>query len=191
MICASCQREITEQSNFCYFCGARQVTATAAGAAGQSGAVKRLFRSSTNRAIGGVCAGFAEYLRLDITLARVLWILAVIFTGILPGVLAYVVAWILMPEAPPPAGAASAVTTKRLMRSQTDRKVAGVCGGLGEFLAVDATVVRLLWLLLSIVPGAIVGGIIAYFVAWIMIPLRPAAVPTRPENQTSPAAQQG
>jgi len=59
---------------------------------------------------------------------------------------------------------------KRLRLSATDAKIAGVCGGIAEYLDVDPTVVRLIWLVLSIIPGAIVLGIFAYLLAWIIIP---------------------
>jgi phage shock protein C len=62
------------------------------------------------------------------------------------------------------------VSYKQLMLSATDSKIAGVCGGIAEYLDVDPTVVRLIWLVLSIVPGGIVGGLVAYLVAWIIIP---------------------
>jgi phage shock protein PspC (stress-responsive transcriptional regulator) len=58
----------------------------------------------------------------------------------------------------------------RLTRSITNRRIAGVCGGLAEYLGVDATPLRLLWLLLSVLPGAIVGGLVVYLAAWLIIP---------------------
>jgi phage shock protein PspC (stress-responsive transcriptional regulator) len=61
-------------------------------------------------------------------------------------------------------------TAKRLTRSTTDRKIAGVCGGLAAYLGVDATAVRLVWAVLAIIPGAIVLGVIAYLVAWFIMP---------------------
>jgi phage shock protein C len=67
---------------------------------------------------------------------------------------------------------------RRLMRSATDSKIAGVCGGLGEYFNVDPTVVRLVWVILSICPGGFVGGIVAYLLAWIIIPKAPHAVAT-------------
>jgi phage shock protein PspC (stress-responsive transcriptional regulator) len=60
--------------------------------------VKKLFRLKNNRMIGGVCAGFAEYLNLDPVLVRVVWILLVIWGGV--GILAYFAGLILMPENP-------------------------------------------------------------------------------------------
>ena len=59
--------------------------------------VKRLYRSKENRVIAGVCGGIAEYFDKDPTLIRFLWILFV-FMG--AGILAYIVAWIMIPENP-------------------------------------------------------------------------------------------
>lgn len=59
---------------------------------------------------------------------------------------------------------------KLLKRSSADCKIAGVCGGIGEYFSVDPTIVRLIWLALSVFPGGIVGGIVAYILAWIVIP---------------------
>lgn len=58
----------------------------------------------------------------------------------------------------------------KLYRSKSNRILAGVCGGIGEYFKVDPTIVRLLWLLISITGGA---GVIAYIIAWIIIPKEP------------------
>ncbi len=60
---------------------------------------------------------------------------------------------------------------KKLYLSQTDKKIAGVCGGLAEYFGIDSTVVRILWVLLSIFFGS---GIIAYLIAWLLIPREPS-----------------
>lgn len=62
---------------------------------------------------------------------------------------------------------------KRLYLSTSDKKIAGVCGGLGEYFGTDPTLMRLLWLTVTIVTG-VVPGIIAYLVAAIVIPKAPA-----------------
>ena len=62
----------------------------------------------------------------------------------------------------------------KLYRSKSNRILAGVCGGIGEYFNVDPTIVRLLGLLISITGGA---GVIAYIIAWIIIPEEPAAIP--------------
>jgi phage shock protein C len=59
---------------------------------------------------------------------------------------------------------------KRLYRSKDERMLAGVCGGLGEYLEVDPTVIRLAMVLLAFAGGP---GIIAYIVLWIVVPERP------------------
>ena len=59
--------------------------------------VKRLYRSKKNRIISGVCAGMGEYLGIDVTVIRLLWILFT-FLSIGAGILAYIIAWIILPE---------------------------------------------------------------------------------------------
>jgi phage shock protein C len=59
---------------------------------------------------------------------------------------------------------------KKLYRNQTNKVIAGVCSGLGEYLHVDTTVVRLIWILLTVLGGA---GIIAYILAYFIIPEKP------------------
>lgn len=56
---------------------------------------------------------------------------------------------------------------KRLYRSKKDKIIAGVCGGIGNYLGIDPVVVRLVWVLLALCGGA---GILAYILAWIIIP---------------------
>ena len=55
---------------------------------------------------------------------------------------------------------------KRLYRSSTNRMIAGVCGGLGEFFHIDPTIIRLVWALI----GLTGTGIVAYIIAMIIIP---------------------
>jgi len=59
---------------------------------------------------------------------------------------------------------------KRLTRSVTDCKLGGVCGGLAEYWDVDSTIVRLVWVLLVFIPFPLLPAIVAYFVAWIVMP---------------------
>ena len=59
---------------------------------------KRLTRRSNDRMIAGVCSGVADYLGLDVTLVRLLAVVAAIFSAGTVAV-AYIAAWILMPEA--------------------------------------------------------------------------------------------
>lgn len=60
---------------------------------------------------------------------------------------------------------------KKLYLSNTDKKISGVCGGIGEYFNVDSTIIRLAWVFL-LLPTAIIGGVIAYFLAAAIIPKR-------------------
>lgn len=60
---------------------------------------------------------------------------------------------------------------KRLYRSRKDRVIAGVCGGIGDYFEIDPMLIRLVWLLL----GMTGTGILAYIVAWIIIPEEPGS----------------
>ena len=172
MTCTRCSREIDTDSEFCRFCGAPVRPASTP---------RRLTRRPEQGKIAGVCAGLAEYFGVDVTLVRLAWIVLSIVPGaIVGGLIAYAIAWIVLPEGPP---AITPVTTgPRLFRSSTDRRIAGVCGGLGEYLGIDPTMVRLAWVILSIYPGAIICGVLAYVIAWIVIPMAP-----EPTLQPSPS----
>ena len=130
--------------------------------------MKRLTRLRADAKIAGVCAGLADYLEVDPTVVRIGWVaLSIVPGAVIGGVLAYVLAWIIMPE-----GAATVAVTARphLTRSVTNAKIAGVCGGLAEYFDVDATLIRVLWIFLSVVPGCVIGGALVYLAAWILIP---------------------
>ncbi len=60
--------------------------------------------------------------------------------------------------------------TKKLYRSNDNRWLAGVCGGVAEYFDVDPTLIRVLFILFSFVVG---GGLIVYLILWLVIPLAP------------------
>jgi len=91
MFCPQCGKEYTQKVNFCCHCGAAMFTPARP-------SNRKLTLSRRDKKIAGVCGGFAEYLELDPTLVRLLWV-ALIFIGGW-GVIAYLVAWIVMPQAP-------------------------------------------------------------------------------------------
>ncbi len=103
MTCGNCRRDIADNSNFCYLCGARQY----AWPQGSVPASKRLMRSVVDCKIAGVCGGIAEYLEIDSTLVRVIWVLLVLMpVPVVPAFIGYFVAWLVMPKAPYPMPAA-------------------------------------------------------------------------------------
>jgi phage shock protein C len=71
---------------------------------------------------------------------------------------------------------------KRLMRSASDRKIAGVCGGIAEYFDIDSTIVRLIWVLLVILPIPLVPAFLGYFVAWLVMPKVPLHTSAEPKH---------
>ncbi len=59
------------------------------------------------------------------------------------------------------------MSPKRLERSNQNRMISGVCGGIGEYFNIDPTIIRLLWVVFCIAGGS---GILAYIIAAIIIP---------------------
>ena len=59
---------------------------------------------------------------------------------------------------------------KKMYKSSTDKKLAGVCGGIAEYFNIDSTLVRLGWVLFSLLGGS---GLLAYIIAAIIMPDRP------------------
>ena len=74
---------------------------------------------------------------------------------------------------------------RKLYLSRSDRKIGGVCGGLAVYLDMDATLVRLIWLMAALFAG---WGLLGYLIAWIVIPkeplYQPALYPSPPEPAT-------
>ncbi len=58
---------------------------------------KKLYRSLSNKMIGGVCAGVAQYFDLDVSLVRLLFVAAALLTALFPMFVLYIVAWIIIP----------------------------------------------------------------------------------------------
>lgn len=235
---------------------------------------KRIYRSNTDKMLGGVCGGLAEYFELDPTLVRILAVCGLIFGGF--AFPAYIIAWIIIPESDVYQESSSSGSTtfsrsgnsspmmgliggglllffgmsmlfdnfdmfhyfprwmrsfysfetffgmfligigcyivynmmnkkaenvdpvtgeaqpkdenvtgdtsnknyanfdssRTLYRSRTDRKMSGVCGGIGEYFAIDPTLVRIAWVVGSIFSGGF-PGVILYIVMAVIVPETP------------------
>jgi phage shock protein C len=94
MYCTHCGKEIDSAARFCPACGAvaQPVVMGRAPYPGQ------LVRPRYPRMIGGVCSGFALHYGWDLSLVRVVTALMIVCTGV--GLIAYIAAWIIIPEAP-------------------------------------------------------------------------------------------
>jgi phage shock protein C len=97
MYCGRCGTTLEDHFQYCSRCGA--ATANAPGDAPRGG--YGLTRPREGRRLAGVCAGVARYLEIDVTAVRIVWLLMVIFPPV-PGVIAYIICWILMPADPFP-----------------------------------------------------------------------------------------
>jgi phage shock protein C len=76
-------------------------------------------------------------------------------------------------DAQAPIGKGSATAeTRKLYRSRSNRQVAGVCGGLGQYFNLDATLIRILFVVLAVLGGS---GLLLYVAMWIIVPNEPSA----------------
>ena|ERR1039457_6035159 len=89
--CNACGTAIADQARFCSHCGRAVVCAHSA---------MKLVRPRYDRKIAGVCSGLSEHLELDASLIRILWVFLTFASGFFPGLIAYVLAWIIIPEEP-------------------------------------------------------------------------------------------
>jgi phage shock protein C len=92
LYCNACGSAISDEARFCSNCGR--------GVGCHPHPTSRLMRSRYDRKIAGVCAGLSEHLDLDTSLVRILWVFLTFASGFFPGLIAYVLAWIIIPEEP-------------------------------------------------------------------------------------------
>ena len=91
MYCNACGKAIADDGRFCSHCG---------NAVGIPPTHKQLMRSRADGKIAGVCAGLAHYFDVDILLVRILSIFLTLATGVCPGIVTYLIAWIIVPSEP-------------------------------------------------------------------------------------------
>lgn len=126
---------------------------------------KKLYRYRNDRKLLGVCSGLAAYLGVDATIVRLIWAVCILAAGF--GVLAYLICALIIPETPPDyVEAVQQGRIPRLKKSQTDKKIAGVCGGIAEHFGFDATVLRVVWVITALFAGA---GFWGYIIAAIVM----------------------
>ncbi|HEY4288848.1 MAG TPA: PspC domain-containing protein [Puia sp.] len=145
---------------------------------------RRLYRAGNDKILGGVCAGLANYLRLDPAIVRIIFVLITFGWG--AGPLLYIILWIILPTRSLPVNA-----RKRLYRNSDNRVIGGVASGLAAYFHIDVWIPRLIFalpLILGILtsilrstwfdfdgPVFITGGFggtlfVTYIILWIILP---------------------
>jgi phage shock protein C len=118
MYCWNCGKQLEDTANYCSVCGAARAGYSPL-AVGPGGA-KELRRIREGKKIAGVCGGVARYFELDVTLVRILWVVLTICPPI-PGLIAYIICWIVMPQDPPRIASPSATATAESQTADTSR----------------------------------------------------------------------
>ena len=144
---------------------------------------RRLYRDENDKVLGGVCAGLANYFGIDRTVVRIIFIILIISFGF--GLIPYIILWIALPSS---ATKIIGGTRKRLFRDPDDKKIAGICSGIGNYFGINPWIPRLLFLLpfLSFVfnwnhwgfgdfghffrVGFSPGALFIYIILWLVIP---------------------
>jgi len=129
--------------------------------------MKKLYRFVEDRKIAGVCGGLGDYFDLDPVFFRLFFLASLLFGGL--GALAYLILWIMVPEKTGAQGEPRPL--KRLHLSNSDRKIGGVCGGLGERFEIDPVLFRVAFILLALACGL---GILLYIALWLLVPRTPS-----------------
>jgi phage shock protein PspC (stress-responsive transcriptional regulator) len=148
---------------------------------------RRLYRAGNDKILGGVCAGLANYLKIDPAIVRIIFVL--LCTGWGAGFLMYIVLWVILPtrDLPP-------TVRKRLYRNPDNKVIGGVASGIAAYFHIEVWIPRLIFcapLILGIVasfanhavfpwgswdvPAFFTGGFggslfITYIVLWIVLP---------------------
>src|SRR5712692_10634674 len=107
--------------------------------------MKKLHRPAEDRKLAGFCGGLGEYFDLDPVFFRLFFLASLLFGGL--GAVAYLILWIMVPEKTGAQGEPRPV--RRLHLSDSDRKIMGVCGGLGEWAEIDPVLFRVAFILLA------------------------------------------
>jgi phage shock protein PspC (stress-responsive transcriptional regulator) len=146
----------------------------------------RLYRDENDKLLGGVCAGLANYLRMDPTIVRILFAI-ITFGGFGAGFLIYILLWIILPSK-----SLETQIRKRLYRNPDDKVIGGVASGIASYFNIAVWVPRLIFalpLILGIItsifqnaffnfnpfPSVVFGSFgsslfIIYIVLWAVIP---------------------
>ena len=128
---------------------------------------KVLYRDTKNGKIAGVCSGLSEYLDVDVSLIRLIWIIFTIFGG--AGIFLYILAALIIPRKPE--NEVEVIVDEeddnRLTRDMDNAVIFGVCAGIAKHFNMDVSIVRIIFLLMGLYFAA---GIFLYIVLALILP---------------------
>lgn len=132
--------------------------------------MKKLYRSDINKIVAGVCGGISEFFKIDPVVVRIITVILFFITGFVPVLFTYLIACIILPVNINP-NVNEVIIKRNFYRSKENQIIAGVCGGLGEIYDIDANLLRLIVVFLTIITG-FVPVVIAYIIAIFIIPIK-------------------
>jgi len=128
---------------------------------------KVLYRDTKNGKIAGVCSGLSEYLNVDVSLIRLIWVIFTIFGG--AGILLYIIAALIIPRKfeNDVEIIVDEDDDNRLTRDMDKAVIFGVCAGIARHFNMEVSIVRIIFLLLGLYFAA---GIFLYIVLALILP---------------------
>ena len=118
-----------------------------------------------DKKLSGVCDGIGKGLNIDPTFIRIIFVSLALMTAVVPVLIAYIVCALVLTQ--PPEGYVEVENSYRKITKGKEKKISGVCDGIAKYFGIDAMIVRLIFVALTLWIG---GGILAYIVCMIMIP---------------------
>lgn len=124
---------------------------------------KKMYRDEKRKLLGGVCAGMAHYFNIDPLWIRLIALILFFGSyGVL--VLAYIILWVVLP---PNYDLSEDKKLKKMYRNPEGKVIAGVSSGVATYFGVDVVVIRVLFVIFTIIGGS---GLLAYIILWIILP---------------------
>ncbi|MFA6584584.1 MAG: PspC domain-containing protein, partial [Elusimicrobiaceae bacterium] len=118
--------------------------------------MRRLYRLDNDKVFFGILSGFGDYFRVDPALIRVIFLFSVFIGAFIP-VLAYLLGPLFIPKAP--AGYAPYQGARKFYRSRSNKIIFGIFGQLGNYLNVDPTILRVIFVVVALLTGI---GVLGY-----------------------------
>lgn len=138
---------------------------------------RRLYRSRTDRVIGGVCGGLGDYLRIDPIPIRIAWLAMILFGG--TGLVAYLIAWIIIPPIPP-GGVVPAPAPRDYQSSRNVSRILGI-----GLLVVGVILLAGRFHFLPFVPWSWIWPLILVLLGALLL-IRPSGSEGAPDDQETP-----